>query len=37
MKDIKTKKSKVYLKKTKKILIKLIFEGYKTETAHYNK
>jgi predicted nucleic acid-binding protein len=37
MKNIKTKKSKGLFKKTKTILIKLIFEGYKTETAYYNK
>jgi hypothetical protein len=37
MKNIKTKKSKRLFKKIKSTLIKLIFEGYKTETAHYNK
>lgn len=37
MKDIRTKKSNGLFKKAKSILIKLIFEGYKTETAHYNK
>ncbi|CAG9419595.1 hypothetical protein NVI2019_GHJFPKLH_01793 [Providencia alcalifaciens] len=37
MKNIKTKKYNFLFKKTKKFLIKLIFEGYKTETAHYNK
>jgi hypothetical protein len=37
MRNIKIKKSKSLFKKIKLTLIKLIFEGYKTETAHYNK